>query len=234
MSYCVNCGVELEASLRRCPLCNTEVINPNNRDAADPAARPYPSKVELLERRAIRRFFLMMATLMLLIPPVVCLICDVLGTGRITWSAYVVGATAMAYVYVLVPFAAEKPNAWLCIALDCGVTLLFLYAIAVNLHDTWFVPLALPITLAVFVAVAVMALLFKKTRAKFVRLAGILFASGILCAGINLIVNLHLDKTPVLFWSLFVLVPCLIFGGISLIVNNRLQFKEEMRRRFFI
>lgn len=28
MSYCVNCGVELDRSLRACPLCNTPVINP--------------------------------------------------------------------------------------------------------------------------------------------------------------------------------------------------------------
>ena len=71
MSYCVNCGVELDETLRRCPLCGTEVINPNQRSAPDPAARPFPSKVEQLERRAVRRFFTVMATLMLLIPPVV-------------------------------------------------------------------------------------------------------------------------------------------------------------------
>ena len=29
MSYCVNCGVKLEESLTKCPLCNTPVINPN-------------------------------------------------------------------------------------------------------------------------------------------------------------------------------------------------------------
>ena len=29
MSYCVNCGVELDASLEVCPLCNTPVLNPN-------------------------------------------------------------------------------------------------------------------------------------------------------------------------------------------------------------
>ena len=28
MSYCVNCGVELDASAKICPLCNTPVINP--------------------------------------------------------------------------------------------------------------------------------------------------------------------------------------------------------------
>ena len=29
MSYCVQCGVKLENSLKKCPLCNTPVINPN-------------------------------------------------------------------------------------------------------------------------------------------------------------------------------------------------------------
>ena len=29
MSYCVNCGVELDRSAKACPLCNTPVINPN-------------------------------------------------------------------------------------------------------------------------------------------------------------------------------------------------------------
>lgn len=30
MSYCVNCGVELDASASECPLCNTPVINPGS------------------------------------------------------------------------------------------------------------------------------------------------------------------------------------------------------------
>ena len=29
MSYCVNCGVELDNSTLKCPLCDTPVINPN-------------------------------------------------------------------------------------------------------------------------------------------------------------------------------------------------------------
>lgn len=234
MSYCVNCGVELDGTLRRCPLCGTEVINPNQRSAPDPAARPYPSKVELLERRAARRFFTVMATLMLLIPPVVCLICDVLGTGAVTWSAYVIGATAMAYVYVLAPFAAEHPHPWLFLSLDCAVTLLFLYAIAVHSRGDWFLPLALPITLSAAAAVAAMLLLFRNCHAKFVRLAGLLAAAGLLCGAIDLTVSRYLGQTPLLYWSLFVCVPCLILAIVSLVINKRVQFKEEMRRRFFI
>ena len=28
MSYCVNCGVELDVGAGKCPLCDTPVINP--------------------------------------------------------------------------------------------------------------------------------------------------------------------------------------------------------------
>ena len=46
MSYCVNCGVELEPSLTSCPLCNTPVINPN--ELTEIKSRiPYPTQKEM-------------------------------------------------------------------------------------------------------------------------------------------------------------------------------------------
>ena len=37
MSYCVNCGVELDATASFCPLCHTPVVNPNQPvDGASP------------------------------------------------------------------------------------------------------------------------------------------------------------------------------------------------------
>ena len=43
MSYCVNCGVELESSLTECPLCNTPVINPKELYDQKKTS-PYPKK----------------------------------------------------------------------------------------------------------------------------------------------------------------------------------------------
>ena len=65
-------------------------------------------------------------------------------------------------------------------------------------------------------------------------LAGLLAAAGLLCAAIDLTVSLYTGRSPVLYWSLFVLAPCLILALVSLVLNKRVQFKEEMRRRFFI
>ena len=76
--------------------------------------------------------------------------------------------------------------------------------------------------------------MFRKCRAQFVRLAGVLTAAALLCVLIDLTVNLYLQRAPVISWSLFVLAPCLILALVALVLNRRARFKEEMRRRFFI
>ena len=41
MSYCGNCGVELDPTARACPLCHTPVVNPNQPvDTVSP--KPFP------------------------------------------------------------------------------------------------------------------------------------------------------------------------------------------------
>ena len=39
MSYCVNCGVELDNSLKKCVLCDTPVINPNVKNEIEEISR---------------------------------------------------------------------------------------------------------------------------------------------------------------------------------------------------
>ncbi len=46
MSYCVNCGVELDKSAKKCALCQAPVINPMDYDSSS-ASAPYPDKVVL-------------------------------------------------------------------------------------------------------------------------------------------------------------------------------------------
>ena len=53
MSYCVNCGVELEPSLTECPLCNTPVINPKELYNQKKTS-PYPKErgqVDVVKRK---------------------------------------------------------------------------------------------------------------------------------------------------------------------------------------
>ena len=57
MSYCVNCGVELEKSEKKCPLCGVEVINPKEPPQdKEPRQRPYPNRIEELSVNINKQF----------------------------------------------------------------------------------------------------------------------------------------------------------------------------------
>ena len=73
MSYCVNCGVELADSEKRCPLCDTEVINPR-KPWREPEDFPYPRHLEPVRERANRVFFASVASLILCVPAAVTLL----------------------------------------------------------------------------------------------------------------------------------------------------------------
>ena len=55
MSYCVNCGVELDKTCGSCPLCNTPVYNPNQPVDTE-SVKPFPVQkgtTELAKRHEI-------------------------------------------------------------------------------------------------------------------------------------------------------------------------------------
>ena len=58
MSYCVNCGVELDPSLKKCPLCNTPVINPNELEGLtyEPPFPTVKGQVEPVKRKDLFLF----------------------------------------------------------------------------------------------------------------------------------------------------------------------------------
>ena len=87
MSYCVNCGVKLKQSEKVCPLCNTKIINPNNlKDKFTPA---YSQVVE--KHKGINKKYLCkLITVVLICAAIITVLCDLIFTGNITWSIYVI------------------------------------------------------------------------------------------------------------------------------------------------
>ena len=89
MSYCVNCGVKLKNSEKKCPLCNTKVINPNKMDAEyEPV---YSSKVENF-KKINYKYLSKIIILILMITSFLILLLDYVSSGTITWSLYVVAS----------------------------------------------------------------------------------------------------------------------------------------------
>ena len=70
MSYCVNCGVELDASAKKCALCNTPVYNPSQNPVKD-ATTPF-SQTPVIPTSMKQKFIALIVTYIFLIPNLVC------------------------------------------------------------------------------------------------------------------------------------------------------------------
>lgn len=103
MAYCVKCGVEIAVGVTRCPLCETEVIMPD--DTRQAGERLYPLSKER-EREPYRPslFGLTIYTVILAIPLFLTLLLDLKLNGAVTWSFYPVTSLVLWWVLTTIPF----------------------------------------------------------------------------------------------------------------------------------
>ena len=102
MSYCVHCGVELDATASFCPLCHTRVLDPGQPvDTASP--KPFPTRRGEVAPAAKQEVALLI-TAMLASVAVCCGVLNLFLRADRTWSLYVIGASAMLWLW-LVPGA---------------------------------------------------------------------------------------------------------------------------------
>lgn len=234
MSYCVNCGVELADSEKVCPLCDVEVQNPK-KPWTNPPNRPYPKRLDTIVEQVDRKFGVWLASLFLLIPAVVTLISDLMTSLSISWSAYVIGACAIAYIVILLPLLFKKSRPYLFIALDTLSILLYLMLIDFFTGgSSWFMTLALPVTLiAAAFATLTVFMLRLKDYPNLYKAAAILSSVGILCVALELVLNAH-HGTPVRpSWSLFTLAPCVVLSVMMIYTERHKTLKDKIRRRLF-
>jgi len=110
MSYCVECGVELAEYHKKCPLCETPVLNPKK--SFDFSKNDYPvfkKHHSTVNRRKVARhltgFILTMCFLMAaLIPGII----DFHANSTITWSIYPMLSAALLWVSIALPFFKKR------------------------------------------------------------------------------------------------------------------------------
>lgn len=234
MSYCVNCGVELAEGERICPLCQTEVINPR-KPWTEPPVRPYSRQREVIIRHIDRQFAAALLGLELLIPVFVTLLCDLLPDGRVSWSAYVLGAAALVAVWVIIPLASRRYHRMLFLGLDGLSAAWFLWAVCHVTEGSWFWPLALPLTSAVTVLLLIFVNLFRRPWGTdpLIRTALLLLAAGLLAMGTELLVDLYRAGRVSFTWAPYVLIPCWLLAGGSWLISQQKKFRAEIEKRLF-
>ena len=233
MSYCVHCGVELAPSEKKCPLCDTPVINPNS-PWKEPGKRPYSQHIERIMKNLNRRYGATLAALLLLIPMVLSVISNILYNHELSWSGYVVGACVLLFVWILFPLLDKRKRPYFFLFLDFLAVILYLELIAfITGHFEWYLPLALPLASAAYL-LAILILMVHRSKKIYGLYKGtvVIGAMGIVTMLIEAIIYIGTNGT-FQNWSLFVLIPCLMIAMIFIYFEKHKKVKDEIRRRLF-
>lgn len=126
MSYCVNCGVELDDSAKKCALCSTPVINPNKIVEGDTET---PFSEELLIPESVKkRFIALVITVVLLIPVIVMFFLNVFFIKNGFWSVYAFFSCALLWVLAVLPLLFKKVNPYAVWGIDTVAILSYSFA----------------------------------------------------------------------------------------------------------
>ena len=125
MSYCVNCGVELDASATKCPLCDTPVYNPK---APEPATQPSPFPKEKGQVEVVKRKDLgVLLTVIVLATAATCGLLNAFVFQSNLWSLAVIGVFLVLWVIMIPVVIYTRQPIYLSILLDGVAVVVYLY-----------------------------------------------------------------------------------------------------------
>ena len=232
MSYCVNCGVELDASARECPLCNTPVLNPREQIRQKSQRTPFPKEkgqVETVKRKDLG----ILLSMVILASVATCGFLNLFVFRGLPWSLAVIGACVILWVFMIPAVIYTRQSVYVSLLLDGAAVSLYLYMLTfLSGSSGWFTGLGLPITVLVTVTAEAMTLCIRVLPRSFLTVSLYLFtATGLLCMGIELLIRRYLEKGPALSWSAVVLTICAILDIAVITMLSRRRLRNEVRRR---
>lgn len=228
--YCVNCGVKLADTEKKCPLCNTVVCHP---DVKQPAAQPLYPGDKLPMSRSGSRGLNGAVIFLFVIPLLVCFFADRSLDGVLDWFGYVAGALVMIYVAFALPLWFSRPNPVIFVPCNFAALALYLQYINWAIGGNWFWSFALPVVGGMCLIVsAVVTLLYYLRKGKLYIIGGAFMALGAFMLLVEYLMNLTFSL-PALGWSVYPLVVLALFGGLLIYLGINRPAREILERKLF-
>lgn len=228
--YCINCGVKLAETEKKCPLCNTVVCHPDfNQSAKQPL---YPA--DKLPKNSSGGKALSGAVLILfLIPMIVCLFADLSINGRIEWFGYVAGAMTVTYVSIALPFWFKKPNPVIFVPCSFAAITLYLFYINFATDGDWFFTFALPLICGLcIITSATVTLVRYIKRGRLYIFGGAFMLLGSFMLLIEHLLSLTFGLSFI-GWSIYPLGVFELLGGLLIYLAIDSDARETLERKLF-
>ena len=234
MSYCTNCGVELDNDIVTCPLCGFS-IGEEMITGKVKASEYYPSDIIFLHKKETRRHIWELSGIISFSGIVVCTIVDFVIHKSLSWSLYADTSILASWICLtLILLAFRKyflifPGLLLTI-----LTMLFLFDLYAP-PVTWFYGLGLPITMALYVAVIIIILLWKVAHFRGFNILAIAF---LVLSGFCIVSEVFIDKFVSgrvdIRWSAIVAVSIFPIALVLLFVHYRMKKGKRLDSYFHV
>lgn len=127
MSYCVNCGVELDKSAKKCALCSTPVINPNEGNEIS-HEKPFSETLQI-PKSIKKEFIAFIISVVMLVPNIVMLFLNIFFFREGFWSIYVGASSLLLWVLFVFPLFQKKSRPYLMWGFDVAAVTGFFYTV---------------------------------------------------------------------------------------------------------
>lgn len=234
MSYCVNCGVELEESIRKCPMCNTPVINPNDLEKLRKIQSPYPENKGNVEI-ASKKDLIIVLTIIFAGTALCCGGLNAFVFNGSKWSLLTAGTCGLLWLITVPPLLVQNFKKRIYVLYNGLMICTFLGLIGIFIDYTdWVITLAIPITLVTMLCVEILFTVIKYTKNILPISTTIVVEIGLECIAIELLIEHALEKVYRLTWSSIVFTVCCVLAIAFIAILSRKKLRSQLHRRFHL
>lgn len=207
MSFCVNCGVELDDGIEICPLCGNY---PGKKGESENPSFSYPSDIIQLHRKENRKYLWELSGIIAFSGVAVCTIVDLSINRGLGWSLVSDASVLATWVIITLFLYARKRVS---IVVPCLALTILAYLFIIDLvvaGKSWFIPVALPLAITASVSAVIVIILYRIANFKGLNIIATAFIliSGF-CILTETILDKYLNNVVELRWSLITAVSLL-------------------------
>ena len=227
MAVCKSCGLDLGEGNVICPLCY-----PDNDDNAKPVS---PADLFRQSQKASRRHIYETVMMLFASAVVITLSIDAVFGRGMGWSLLTSACLAYgAVIITLVYFSSGKPYS--AMAAGGAATIVLLYVTdRLTGPGSWFIPIAAPLTAALFILAAAVVMLNSRSRYRGMNLlATIMFAAALFTLVTETLTDSFRSGVIRLQWSVVASASLTVMGVIFIFIHYRLKRGRHIGRLFHI
>jgi len=235
MPYCKECGVEVEAYIEICPLCSTPIYDKD----IEPRKKTvnYPDIPLVDTNKKVMRFFIWeIISSLLLTSFLIVVLTNFILEFRISWAWYPMASILLVWLLTTIPLFLVKKPLLIPILVVLSITAFIGFIDFIDdFSFEWAHIIALPLSGVLIFVTTLIVIISKKVKRKGLNIAAfVMFGSAIIVLCLEGILDFAFEGEINLSWSLAVVVPLSLIGGLFLYLHYRLLKTGDIKKLFQI